>query len=142
MHNRIYRKNVIRNRVSASLYIITLLIFEIIALALIFKYAPDSTFLMVVFVISAAIIHSVLYLLVTLYVDKRQDKLVSKTQLISVPIGRFPRARPQPLPSLRSVQGLQLALFPLESPISTSINARIERKSLLPCPLGTEINMG
>ena len=74
MDNRIYRKNVIRNRVSASLYIITLLIFEIIALALIFKYAPDSTFLMVVFIISAAIIHSVLYLLVTLYVDKRKDK--------------------------------------------------------------------
>lgn len=28
---------------------------------------------------------------------------------------RFPRARPQPLPSLRSVQGLRLVLFPQES---------------------------
>ncbi|WP_219905828.1 hypothetical protein, partial [Planomicrobium soli] len=34
------------------------------------------------------------------------------------PGGRFPRARPQPLPSLRSVQGLRLALVPLESPPS------------------------
>ncbi|WP_209975128.1 hypothetical protein [Lederbergia galactosidilytica] len=43
-------------------------------------------------------------------------------RLISAASGRFPQARLQPLPSLRSVQGLQLALFPLESPLSAPIN--------------------
>ena len=42
--------------------------------------------------------------------------------MISATNGRFPRARLQPLPSLRSVQGLQLALFPLESPFFAPIN--------------------
>ncbi len=39
--------------------------------------------------------------------------------LNSTASGRFPRARLQPLPSLRSVQGLQLVLFPQESPLHT-----------------------
>ena len=42
--------------------------------------------------------------------------------LISASSGRFPWARLQPLPSLCSVQGLQLALFPLESPLCAPIN--------------------
>jgi hypothetical protein len=47
---------------------------------------------------------------------------IKLTVLISAASGRFPRARLQPLPSLRSVQGLQLALFPQESPLSAPIN--------------------
>ncbi|AIF45047.1 hypothetical protein X953_00145 [Virgibacillus sp. SK37] len=43
--------------------------------------------------------------------------------LISVSGGRFPPAWPQPLPPLRSVQGLRLMLFRQESPPSTPINS-------------------
>ena len=50
------------------------------------------------------------------------EKEVILEKLISATDGRFPRARLQPLPSLRSVQGLQLVLFPLESPSSAPIN--------------------
>jgi hypothetical protein len=48
--------------------------------------------------------------------------VINLKMLISTPGGRVPRARLQPLPSLRSVQGLQLALFPQESPPYAPIN--------------------
>lgn len=74
MDNSIYKKRVVQKKNSALVYIITLIIIEIIALTLFFNNAPDSTLLFLVFVISAAIIHFVLYFLAVLYVDKRKEK--------------------------------------------------------------------
>jgi len=43
--------------------------------------------------------------------------------------GRFPGGRLQPLPSLCSVQGLQLVLIPLESHCTNEIRAMALRRS-------------
>ena len=71
-------------------------------------------------------VNSAIYLLkafkshVFLRKNGQKDARSSKNKNLDIPLisassGSFPWARLQPLPSLASVQGLQLALFPLES---------------------------
>ncbi len=52
--------------------------------------------------------------------------------LIFAACGRFPPAWLQPLPPLRSVQGLQLMLFRQESPHSTPINSYTAHSGCIP----------
>jgi len=51
----------------------------------------------------------------------RSIKHITRTMLISASGGRFPRARLQP-PRRLLLRGLQLALFPQESPPTATIN--------------------
>ncbi|MGY0694696.1 hypothetical protein ACW2QC_18265 [Virgibacillus sp. FSP13] len=70
MHNTIYKKKVKSDKINSFIYIVTLLFFEIIAV----KLAPNSIVLMVIIIVSAAIIHFILYLMAALYLDKRKNR--------------------------------------------------------------------
>lgn len=74
MDNHLYQKKVIRDKIFAAIYIVTLLLVEIIALFFSYNYNSNNMFLTIGIVILAAIIHFILCIAVSLYLDKRKDK--------------------------------------------------------------------
>jgi hypothetical protein len=78
MPNSIYKKRVIQGKIMESIYIMTLLSFEIIMLILLIKYASDSIFLILVSIILTAIVHFILFLVAALYLDIRKGRHFAK----------------------------------------------------------------
>lgn len=71
MHNSMYKKKTRKNKITVSLQFITQIIFVIIGLILALKYAPNNSFIAFIIIVSAVIIHFILSMIVTGYVDKR-----------------------------------------------------------------------
>ncbi|WP_106498199.1 hypothetical protein [Lentibacillus sp. Marseille-P4043] len=78
MKSTIYKKKVMENKIISSIYIVTLILFEIIAVNLSLDYAPNNIFLMIIIVISAAIIHFILCMIAALFLDMQKDKHFAK----------------------------------------------------------------
>lgn len=73
MNSPILKKNVRKRRVTATLYSVTLMIFLITAMSLVFKYNPDHFFVFLVVIIGTALIHFILFLLFGMFFEMRKD---------------------------------------------------------------------